>query len=173
MGMGIVQSYARATISSNLKDDEHHHDHEKLAAVAMSGKLTGSPGNLLLRVKYANDATSYKALLAEWETIVGTKAVIRAWPQHIIYQKIAALSLEYWINDICPECGGKGHMPLSGVPSVLHDDACNACGGTGIKALVCDERLRRYIADMVDTLNSMVIHAGGEAIKKLANNMDF
>jgi hypothetical protein len=171
--MGIIKSYARATISSNLKDDEFHHDHEKLAAVALSGVATGSPGHLLFRVKYVNDATSYSALLAEWETIVLIKAVGRTWPRHIDAKQVARLSLEYWVNDICTVCGGKGHIPVDGVPNVLKDGPCNVCHGTGIKPLACDERLRKYIADMVETLNGMVVHAGGEAIRKLAKEIDF
>jgi hypothetical protein len=171
--VGIIKSYTRATISSNLKDDEFHHDHEKLAAVALSGGSTGSPANLLFRVKYANDASSYSALLAELEQIVSAKAALRGWPKHINPLKVARLALEYWVNDICPVCSGKGHLPVDGVPNVLRDEPCHACKGTGTKALMCEENWRKYITEMVEALNGMAVHAGGEAIKKLANDMDF
>jgi hypothetical protein len=78
--MGIIQSYCSATLSTNLRDDEFHHSTEKLAAVAMSRQL----GNLLFRVKYANDATTYNTLLEAWKTRVATKAKLRQWPKHII-----------------------------------------------------------------------------------------
>lgn len=171
--MGIIKSYSRATQSSNLMDDAHHHATEKLAAVALSGVPTGSPANLLFRVKYANDATSYPALLAEWETIVSTKAVIRTWPQHINARKVARLSLEYWLNDVCPVCGGKGHLPLDHTPNVLSDDPCPACDGTTVKPLACEENWRKYITEMVEALSAMTVHAGGEAIKKLSCEIDF
>lgn len=171
--MGIVQSYCSATLSSNLKDDEFHHATEKLAAVAISGMPTGSPANLLFRVKYANDATSYNALLGEWETIVSTKAVIRSWPKHINARKVARLSLEHWVNDVCPVCSGRGHVPLAGIPNVLDDAPCQSCRGTAIKPLICEENWRKYITEMVEALDSMAVYAGGEAIKKLANDMDF
>jgi len=171
--MGIVKSYTRATVSSNLKDDEFHHDHEKLAAVALSGVPTDSPANLMYRVKYANDATSYKALLSDWERLVLMKAVIRSWPQHINAKKVAQLSLDYWLNDICLTCGGKAHLPVEGIHNVLSDNPCPACKGTGTKELECESNWRKYITEMVESLNSMEVHAGGEAMRKLSKDMDF
>jgi len=169
--MGIEQSYARATISNNLKDDAFHHDHEKLAAVALSGVETGSIGHILFRVKYANDASSFNRLLGEWETIVSTKAVVRGWPQHINARKVARLSLEYWLNDVCGLCGGKGHLEL--MPRVLDDEPCPSCNGSGVKALKCEENWRKYLTEMIESLDSMAKHAGDIAMKKLSKEMDF
>jgi hypothetical protein len=171
--MGIVQKYSRATLSSNLKDDAFHHDHEKLAAVALSGVATGSPANLLFRVKYANDYTSYPALLGEWETIVLIKAVTRNWPQHINAKSIARQSLEHWVMDVCPVCVGRGHLPVENVPTVLSDDPCPACSGTGAKPIECEKRNLKYFKELIECLDSMVQNGAILAMKKLRRNMDF
>ena len=169
--MGIEKSYARATISTNLKDDAFHHDHEKLAAVALSGVATGSIGHILFRVKYANDASSFNRLLGEWETIVGVKSVIRSWPQHADHKRIAGLSLNHWLNDVCTTCGGKGHLEL--MPRVLDDEPCPACKGTGAAELACEKRDFKYVSEMVESLHEMARTAASQAMQKLVNDMDF
>lgn len=165
--MGIIESYSRATQSSNLKDDQFHHTTEKLAAVALSSKL----GSVLFRVKYANDATSYARLLEDWIEIVVIKAAIRNWPKEVSPRKIARLSLEYWINDLCQCCGGKGYPSLENVPNVLSDKQCKVCDGTGKRAIAAKHDLVDYVADMVEAIEEMTRHAGSEAIKKLAQDM--
>lgn len=166
--MGIVQSYCRATISSNLKDDEFHHQTEKLAAVALSGRL----GSMLFRVKYANDHTSYNTLKEAWTEVVTAKSVLRQWPKEVSAKKIARISLDYWQNDVCTECGGTGHKPLALVPNVLSDDPCPACHGTTKKPLQVKHNIRDYVADMVETIEEMTRHAAGEAMRKLADDME-
>lgn len=165
--MGIVESYSRATQSSNLQDDQFHHTTEKLAAVALSSTL----GSLLFRVKYANDATSYARLLSDWVDIVVLKAAIRNWPTEISPKKIARLSLEYWFNDLCQTCGGKGYPAIENVPNVLSDKQCKACDGTGKRAVTAKHNLIDYVTDMVETLEEMTRHAGAQAIKKLAQEI--
>ncbi len=167
--MGIEKSYARATLSSNLKDDEFHHDHEKLAAVALSSKF----GSSLFRVKYANDTSSYQALLDEWETEVGVKSVLRKWPQHVKYAHVARLSLNHWLNDLCLECGGKGVRPMPDMPQVLSDDPCPSCNGTGVAHVSCERRDLKYVEDMIEDLHELVRSAGAQAMRKLASDMDF
>jgi len=196
--MGIEKSYARATVSSNLKDDEFHHDHEKLAAVALSGVGEGNwpYANLLLRVKYAGDASSYNTLAEEWRAHVKIKAALRGWPITVSASKVARLSLDHWLNDVCPACSGRAHLPLMNLPNVLSDDPCPACSGTGTRPIdlhpaaiakhgylasgapacawwptVRPALLVNYIKDMVELLQTMTIRAGGEAIRKLADEM--
>lgn len=164
----IAQKYSRATQTSDLKDDAHHHQTEVLAAVALSSEL----GSLLFRVKFGNDATSHKALLEKWLVIVGKKSVFRSWPSHVAQDKVAQASLEYWLCDLCGHCEGKGYHVLAGAP-VLSDDPCKVCKGTGKKPLACEKRIRDYVEDMVQTLEVMTIHASGEAMRKLSQQMDF
>lgn len=164
----LAQRYSRATQSSNLKDDSHHYQTEVLAAVALSSAF----GSLLFRVKYANDATSHNALLEKWTVLVEQKSVFRGWPSHIVPATVAATSLEYWLCDICEHCEGKGYHALAGAP-VLSDDPCKVCKGSGKKPLTCEKRIRDYVEDMVQTLERMTLHAGSEAMRKLAKQMEF
>ena len=171
--MNFIEEYARAAKSSNLRDDEHHHDHEKLAAAALVSLASGSPANLLFRVKYSNDAESYPTLLREWQSMVLLKAVQREWPQHINARSVAEISLLFFLNDLCQICGGHAKLAVEGVPSVLQDDPCPACNGTGKKPLQCDGRVKKAVEDALETLHTMEFAAGAAAMKKLASDIDF
>ncbi|MBV8666716.1 MAG: hypothetical protein JO269_09550 [Burkholderiaceae bacterium] len=170
--MGIIGKYARATQSSNLMDDELHHNTEPLAAVALSGGADiNAIGNLLFRVKYANDATSYNHLLESWIKIVAGKAVTRKWPSHILAPIVAKVSLDHFLNDVCPACSGKGHLPIFGAP-ILSDDPCRVCDGRGTLKVSADRRCIKQVEDMVETLNDFVRMAAGNAMRKLADDME-
>jgi hypothetical protein len=166
--MGIAESYSKATQSSNLKDDDHHHATEKLAAVALSSEL----GAKLFRVKYANDATSYNALRGAWLLIVEKKASLRQWPENVSIPFVTDTSLGYWLNDICRICEGKGALVIPGTP-MLSDDPCPSCGGSGRKPLSCEDRTKRYVLDMIDILDKMTSISAGAAMRKLRHDMDF
>lgn len=163
----IAQQYARATQSSNLKSDELHFDTDKLAAVALSGHL----GSMLFRVRYANDAGSYVGLAEAWEWEVKKIAAFDHWPEHIREATVAKAALKYWLNDLCPSCGGKCLKKHEFVDS-LSDDACELCEGTGKRPLEVEPRIYRYVNEMVGQLDALAIRAAGVAMKKLARDMD-
>jgi hypothetical protein len=162
--MSIAEKYARSTQSSNLKDDEQHHNTDSLAAMALSKRL----GSELFRVKYANDSTSYNRLLIEWRVIVANKAGHRKWPDHISPNFVAKEALDYWINPICLICEGRGfHQRINSAGAFEYD--CLPCGNTGKRPTPGNSRNKRFIEDMVETLNDMERVAGGLAIKRLAD----
>jgi hypothetical protein len=166
----LAQKYARATQSSNLKNDGYHFDTDKLAAVALSG---GGFGNLLFRVKFANDATSYVRLAEAWEWEVKKRAALARppWPMHIKEANVAKAALKYWLNDLCPVCGGKGVSKMEFV-DVLSDDPCDHCEGSGKRPMECADQIRRYAVEMVYVLEEITIAAGSQAMRKLASDMD-
>lgn len=171
--MGITARYASATRSSNLKDDAHHHQTEPLAAVALCGETgMNDISHLIWRVKFANDATSFKPLQMKWMEIVKKKSAHRKWPSHISTYSVATKSLNHFLNDICPVCMGKGHLSLFGTP-VLSDEPCPACNGQGVKELDCGKDLRDYVSDMVESLEEMQRFAAVQAMRKLACDADF
>lgn len=51
--MGFSDRYVHALNTSNLKDDERHHQAEPLAAAGLASAATGDLGALLHRAKYA------------------------------------------------------------------------------------------------------------------------
>lgn len=166
--MRIVMKYSRAVVSSNLQNDAFHHDTDTLAAVALSDRQFGA---LLFRVKYANDASSYRCLEEEWRWDVKKRAALGGWPVHVKDQAVADHALKYWMNDICPVCGGKGVKKMEFV-DVLSDEPCDHCEGSGKKSIQCPDQIRKYVQEMVNVLEGMTIAAGGEAISKLARDFE-
>ncbi len=160
----VQERYAGATRSSNLLDDAHHHTTDVLAAVALSSDI----GSLLMRVKYALDASSYPQLRAAWCEKVKFKADAAHWPTNINPRRVASVTLDYWINDRCPDCNALGFGKFENAPT-LTGDVCMTCDGTGTKPLACDNDMRKYAMDALHELECMIIEAGSKAIKKLAN----
>lgn len=170
--MGIVEKYSRSINSSNLKCDETHFDADNLAAVALTDLSSGALGGVLFRVKYGNDATTYNTLLTAWKSRVTKKADLRQWPKHITASKVAEISLGYWLNDVCQVCEGRGYETLPNSP-ILSDEACKCCKGERKRPLVCEANWRDYILAMLEDLDEMTRYAAGEAMRKLARDMDF
>jgi len=133
---------------------------------------TAKLGTLLFRVKYCNDATTYNALFSGWMDIVKTKGSIRGWSSDVSASKIARLSLDYWLNDVCVVCGGTGHERVPKVPQVLQDGPCKSCNGTAKRPIEARHDIIKYVTEMVESLESMTIHAGGETMRKLAEDMN-
>lgn len=107
-----------------------------------------------------------------WRDMVVTKAGLRNWPAHVSAEKVARLSLAFWLNDVCPACTGRCFEPLAGIPSVLSNTPCRACSGSGKRPLVAPHRLLRFIQDMVEVLDAAAQHAAGEMMRRLASEMD-
>jgi hypothetical protein len=154
--------------SSNLRDDAHHHSTEVLAAAALCRDL----GTKLFRVKYAGDPTTYPALLEVWREIVIIKAQHRRWPADVSPAKIARLSLDHWLNDVCPACTGRSYEPVKGVPRLMSDMPCRACMGTGRRAIEAKHNLLQLVADMVESLDAMSSHAASQTMRRLATEME-
>lgn len=167
--MRVIEKYTRAVTSSNLKDDDQHHSTEVLAAAALCQSRLGTK---LFRVKYASDATTYASLLDDWIEIVTFKSLLRGWPADVKPRKIARLSLDYWLNDVCPVCTGTGYQTVPNVPKVLSDVQCKACNGTAKRPLHVKHNLTVFVQDMVEALEVMTIEAGDETMRKLARKME-
>ncbi len=163
----LVQRYARAAESGNLRNDEYHYDTDVLAAMALSSTY----GGLLFRVKYCNDAASYRYLLDKWTWIVSTKAVRRKWPDNVKIDKIAFLSLTRWLNSVCPACTGRKNETIFNTPS-LSDKQCALCNGTGETELRCNPAIRDYVLHMIEELFSDERKAAARAVRKLGRQED-
>lgn len=164
----VIARYTRAIAASNLRDSPLHHQTEVLAAAALSGGI----GTLLFRAKYAGDVTAIPRLHEAWRDIVVTKAGLRNWPADISPTKVARLSLDHWLLDVCESCTGRAYEPLAGIPSVLSDNPCRACSGSGKRPLVAQHKLQRVIEDMLESLDAMAADAAGAMMRRLASDMD-
>ena len=168
--MNIIEKYSRSTYSSNLRDDDNHHQTEPLLAVALSDK--SGIGSFLWRIKYANDASVYKPLLIKWTDIVERKSIKESWGKSIDFRQIARLSINYYIDDICKECNGTGKEKHLSNDQLLSDDDCKICNGTAKNKIPGFKNQIEYVARCIDVLKTKEREIGGRAIAKLARNFD-
>jgi hypothetical protein len=158
----MAARYSRTMQSNDLRGT----DRDVLAAMALSSDF----GTLIFRVKYANQASSYADLLVKWEWHTKKCASLSRWPLNISDETVARLSLDYWLNDLCLLCQGRGkdRIPFADIYS---DNECPVCNGTGKKKIECNRHLTAYVAQMVDILEQLAVQAGDAAMKKLAHNV--
>lgn len=126
-------------------------------------------------VRYARSiarSAIYPALLDAWREIVKTKAGHRTWPADVSPAKVARLSLDHWLNDVCLACTGRAYEPVRGQTTVMSDIACRACAGSGTRAVQAQHKMLHLVEDMVEALNAMAAHAAGQTMKRLATEID-
>lgn len=155
----FVESYARATQSTNLRHSERViTDTDRLAAMAWADRQLASD---TYRAKAANDAQAIRKLHALWAEQCDLIAVKRRWtatataefkgkkmsmtvplPQTMVH-KVAKQSLDHWLFDVCPHCCGRKYKLLGELMAedglapppegrdVLSDAPCTHCNGTG------------------------------------------
>ncbi len=175
----FVEKYAYAVNTSDLRDDEHHHATDALAAAALAD-LTGSDavlGSLLCRAKYASPARktfeSGCGNLAElskvWRAEVAKRGQERRWcPSNTawdieasfrIYELVANLSLAHWLDPHCGLCKG----------SKVGADrrTCTCCGGTGRGEIEGGRFIVDKAKDMVSELEGIYQAHSIRAARKL------
>lgn len=153
--MNIQKKYSRAAISSNLKCDDKHHDVDTLMAVALCGVPLGP---ILLRAKFSNDVASVRQLRHLWLDVVKNIATTKNWPKNIKPNKVAATSIGYWLNSVCPVCHGRKSDLIDNTPCLTGVD-CEACDGSGKSPIPCDELHARYVEKMAYDLDGILISA--------------
>ena len=148
----MLQAYARATISTNLRDrDDRFNDTDRLKAVALAGSALGAT---LVRLKAGHDASVFSRAL---DGIIGTLQRQQKPAKH------ARAAILYWLCDRCPACHGRGFEKVFGAP-VLSEIPCKSCAGTGVRALPDD------IRPVVALLDQLYQRSVGEAKNKLFAN---
>lgn len=168
--MNVIVKYARATATSNLKDDMRHHQAEPLAAVALAD-LNGI-GSMLWRLKYALDASVYNRLLQEWTEIVKRKSIRESWGRSADVKQIAKLSLNHWVNDVCEACDGTGKQVHPDNSQLRIDDDCPVCNGSARRPLTCFKNQLEFVGRCVEVLESKERELGGRVIAKLAKDFE-
>jgi len=151
--MNIVQKYSRACTSSNLKCDSRHSDTDILGAVALCGVALGP---LLLRAKYStteSNASTVYELKRAWLDVVAKAAFIKNWPEEISAKKVTAISIAFWMCDVCPECKGRKSDKIDNTPCLTGVD-CAVCNGTGKVLPECDKEHLPYVMQMASELES-------------------
>jgi hypothetical protein len=134
----IRKRYASDCSTSDLRDDERHHNTDSLAAVALGASAFGAA---LLRAKHAQHTTM--ELIETWREMVLEKAIKKGWAN--IAEEVADISLWHYLdNGICQTCNGRGAAVIAGSP-ILADVVCVPCAGTGHTPRVFDTHIREGV----------------------------
>ena len=118
---------------------------ERVGAALSSGDLTGANLDVLtalgvvsirepladavFRLKYANEASSYPDAMTAVRTLarfLNKKAGWKLSERHT--NAMAKAVLDYWLDDLCPACEGRGWLKPEGAP-ILSNHPCPACLG--------------------------------------------
>ena len=152
--------YASDCLSSNLQDDDRHHNTDTLHAVAIAVEGFAA---MILRARQTQRIT--KDLRDLWRMLVIDECIERNW--YHARKDIADIALWYFCEDhICPTCRGRGSAVIIGSP-ILSDVTCDGCGGTGRKEIKFDPLIEKEVKFFIERLNMFDRTAAALASKKL------
>lgn len=178
--MGFSEKYIHGLRSTDLRDDQFHHNTDALAAAAIADASARNLGSLLHRVKYASTLShqfedgdgNLANLCRQWLAVVTEKGSARKWIRvqdvpgigHLapaMYKRVADASLAHYLDGKCPTCHG----------SKVGEDRrkCVTCDGSGdAKILGMSDFEKGRALDMVNELNALESSHAGAASKLLA-----
>jgi len=166
--MSFAERYLNALNSSNLLDDDKHHQTEALVAAALADLSGGSGvvfGTMLARAKLdgvprealSTSSPALAVLLRAWKKAVFEKGHARKWLkiQHTwdmpalegICNKIALHSLAHWLGGQCTACNGT---------KIVAGRACTHCAETpGFEPVAGEGLYRERVKDMISDLEGL------------------
>ena len=163
----FAERYLNALSTSNLQDDDQHHQTEPLVAAALADLSGGSGdlfGTMLLRAHITgvprqaieSSARDLGVLLRIWTGEVARKGFERKWMNikaewdikaaYSMYAKIARVSLAHWLGGECECCHGT---------KIVESRACRHCDGTGREPVLGGAIEREKVLDMVSELEGL------------------
>jgi hypothetical protein len=163
----FAERYLQALSTSNLQDDDQHHQTEPLVAAALADLSGGAGalfGTMLLRASIAgvprqaveSSARDLGVLLRVWTGEVARKGFERKWMNikaewdikaaYAMYAKIARVSLAHWLGGECSACNGT---------KVVASRVCAHCAGTGREPIKGGALEVEHVKDMVSELQGM------------------
>lgn len=121
----LKERMGAALNSGNLKADEHHHDHELVAAFGVGASWLG---NRLWRMKYADDLQH-----AETRKVIHRLASMMSMRQRSspLAEVFAEEALREWLEDRCLTCSGKGFTGSDYGQVKTVERKCVPCQGSG------------------------------------------
>ena len=154
--------YASDCHSRDLRDDEHHHSTDTLAAVALAAQTFAGA---LIRAKITQNVTL--DLRDCWRVLVVDDCKRR---KVHFGEEIADLSLAaYLLPHVCPTCHGRGSAVIVGSP-ILSSAICGSCNGEGRIGPKFDLDMKDEVNYFIERLNSTERHNTGSANRKLGEN---
>lgn len=181
----FVDRYIHAVNASDLRDDEHHHAPEALAASAHASYHDehgrGDLGALLCRVRYADGtqgklyesgARNLAPLLRLWLELVTQKGKDREWIKiraewdisaaHSLYKRVADESLAFWLDSRCGDC--------QGATQTVERRTCPTCCGSGTTAIphgFVGEKVRDMVSEL-DTILTAFMDRAASRMRRVA-----
>lgn len=170
----IAEKVALALGSSNLKHSDRPMPVDTVGALGLAG-IDNGLASAVFRLKYSNEARFYSAALA-----VVTEESLRLSIKHswsgpaIDFALMNRKCLNYWLNDRCMACEGRGFETILGTPH-LSDKPCGQCNGstkTPIPKMLDAAWDERFVL-LLARIEHLERRAGGEVMAKLARAMTF
>ncbi len=91
-------------------------------------------GSSLWRLRYANDHREFQPAVALVARTLGSGA------RNQLVHRIAYRSLWEWLDDLCQQCLGRGHIVIEGTPHAR--DVCKKCNGNRLHRYSDQDRIR-------------------------------
>lgn len=175
----FAERYLNALNTSNLKDDDQHHQTEPLIAAALADLSGGSGalfGTMLLRAHIAgvprqpspSERRELSILMRVWTGEVARKGFERKWigikhtwdigAAYAMYAKIARVSLAHWLGGECSYCNGT---------KIVERHACTHCAGTGREPVQGGAMEVERIKDMISELEGLYGAHSARASRRL------
>ncbi len=169
----IHERVAVAAGSNHLQHKVGACDVDVMGALGMAG-IENRLSSAVFRLKYANEARFYPDALRDVQSLGRKLARSEGWTgsgQQI--DELSKTALDFWLNDRCPECKGRGYEMTPGAP-VLSDVACGACRGRG-KMWPPRQRSQKWqqrLQAMLAMLDQREAQAGSDVMRRLSREMD-
>jgi hypothetical protein len=175
----FAERYLQVLTTSNLQDDDQHHQKEPLVAAALADLSGGSGalfGTMLLRASIAgvprqaieSSARDLGILLRVWTGEVARKGFDRKWinikaewdikAAYAMYAKIARVSLAHWLGGECSACNGT---------KVSASRACTHCAGRGREPIQGGALEIDCIKEMMSELQAFCLAHSALAVAKM------
>jgi hypothetical protein len=170
-----VTVFERIAVAAGSKHLEHKETDcaiDKIGALGLAG-VQNELSSAVFRLKYGNEPRFYEAALVVVTRLSKALAGKHQWTgPGIQFESMNRAALDYWINDKCAACLGRGYEKMVGAP-VLSDVACPVCKGTARRPLPkLPEKWHQRMLALLAVLDECESRAGADVMAKLNRDMD-
>lgn len=155
----MLERYASATRSTNLRNDERH---SAIDAVVAMGVADEPLGSLAIRAKFGDHPGAVYDLREALHTRCKSRAVSRKWSDAVDPAVVADIALAYFLYPQCASCTGAGEIGYR---------VCPDCQGAKTRKILASAEQQPHVFDTIAFLNQSVSRAQRAASVRLRNNV--